>query len=178
MQNAQIALRGVRVGDDARLARVNGWRDVAGLLRRMRSDVAWIATGLQAGALDAALAATTARTQFGRPVAGFQLVQDLLVRMLGNVTASLGMAVRLAAMQDDGTARDEHAALAKEYTTTAMRETVAMARQVVGGNGIVLDHGVAKYFADAEALSSCEGPREINTLVVGRAVTGHSAFVR
>jgi len=98
--------------------------------------------------------------------------------MLGNITASLGMCVRLAEMQDAGEARDEHAALAKEYTTTAMRETVALARQVVGGNGVVLDYGVAKFFADAEALYSFEGTREINTLVVGRAITGHSAFVR
>lgn len=178
VQNAELTLAGCEVPEDDRLQRAESFADTNEVLRRTRGGVAWGATGTMMAAYENALAYAKKREQFGRPIAGFQLVQDLLVRMLGNVTASLGMAVRLAAMQDDGTARDEHAALAKEYTTTAMRETVAMARQVVGGNGIVLDHGVAKYFADAEALYSFEGTREINTLVVGRAVTGHSAFVR
>ena len=177
MQNTQIALRGVRVGDDARLARVNGWRDVAGLLRRMRSDVAWIATGLQAGALDAALAATTARTQFGRPVAGFQLVQEKLARMLGNLTASLGLVVQLSRQQDAGTYADENSALAKMQTARLARETVALGREVCGGNGILLDHDIARFFADAEAVYSYEGTHEINALLVGRALTGSSAFV-
>ena len=128
-------------------------------------------------AYETALTYAKEREQFGRPIAGFQLMQDLLVRMLGNITASLGMAVRLAQLQDAGEARDEHAALAKEFCTTKMRETVSLARQVVGGNGVVLDYGVAKFFADAEALYSFEGTREINTLIVGRAITGHSAFV-
>ncbi|MET2011007.1 acyl-CoA dehydrogenase family protein [Microbacterium chocolatum] len=177
MQNAQITLTGVRVGDDARLARVDGWRDVAGLLRRMRSDVAWIATGLQAGALDAALASTTARTQFGRPVAGFQLVQEKLARMLGNLTASLGVVVQLSRQQDAGHYADENSALAKMHTARLARETVALGREVCGGDGILLDHDIARFFADAEAVYSYEGTHEINALLVGRALTGSSAFV-
>jgi glutaryl-CoA dehydrogenase len=178
VQNADIVLRDCRVPEADRLQRANTFKDTNEVLRRTRGGVAWGATGTMMGAYEAALAYAKEREQFGRPIAGFQLVQDLLVRMLGNITASLGMAARLAELQDAGEARDEHAALAKEYTTTAMRETVAMARQVVGGNGVVLDYGVAKFFADAEALYSFEGTREINTLVVGRAITGHSAFVR
>jgi glutaryl-CoA dehydrogenase len=80
-------------------------------------------------------------------------------------------------MQDSGNDRDEYAALAKAVATTRARETVAMAREILGGNGIVLDYGVARFFADAEALYSYEGTREINTLIVGRALTGQSAFV-
>ena len=177
VQNADIVLTDCRVPEEDRLQRANSFKDTNGVLRRTRGGVAWGATGTMMAAYETALAYSTEREQFGRPIAGFQLVQDLLVRMLGNITASLGMCVRLAEMQDAGEARDEHAALAKEYTTTAMRETVALARQVVGGNGVVLDYGVAKFFADAEALYSFEGTREINTLVVGRAITGHSAFV-
>jgi glutaryl-CoA dehydrogenase len=97
--------------------------------------------------------------------------------MLGDITASLGMAVRLAHLQDTDRARDEHAALAKEFCTTRMRETVALAREAVGGDGVVLDYGVAKFFRDAEALYSFEGTRQIDTLVVGRSITGLSAFV-
>ncbi|MHA6625165.1 acyl-CoA dehydrogenase family protein [Pseudonocardia sichuanensis] len=177
VQNADIVLRECRVPEADRLQEANSFADTNKVLRRTRGGVAWSATGTMMAAYEAALAYAREREQFGRPIAAFQLVQDLLVRMLGNVTAGLGMAVQLAQLQDAGRARDEHAALAKEYCTTAMRDTVAMARQVVGGNGVVLDYGVAKFFADAEALYSFEGTREINTLVVGRAITGHSAFV-
>ncbi len=177
MQNADIVLRECRVPEADRLQQANSFADTNKVLRRTRGGVAWGSTGTMMAAYETALAYAKEREQFGRPIAGFQLVQDLLVRMLGNITASLAMAVRLAKMQDAGTARDEHAALAKEYCTTKMRETVALAREVVGGNGVILDYGVAKFFADAEALYSFEGTRQINTLVVGRSITGHSAFV-
>jgi glutaryl-CoA dehydrogenase len=129
------------------------------------------------GAFEAALAYAREREQFGRPIGGFQLVQDLLARMAGNVTASLGITVRVAQLQEEGVFRDDQAALAKSYVTSRARETVAMAREVFGGNGILLENDVARFFNDAEALYSYEGTREINTLVVGRALTGMSAFV-
>jgi glutaryl-CoA dehydrogenase len=97
--------------------------------------------------------------------------------MLGHVTASLGMMTRLAQLQDAGVFRDEHSALAKACCTVKMREVVAWARELLGGNGIVLDYSIGRFVADAEALYSYEGTREINTLVVGRAITGLSAFV-
>jgi glutaryl-CoA dehydrogenase len=177
VQNADIVLADCRVPEADRLQRAGSFADTNKVLRRTRGGVAWGSTGTMMAAYETALAYAKEREQFGRPIAGFQLVQDLLVRMLGNITASLGMAVRLAAIQDAGTARDEHAALAKEFCTSRMRETVAMAREVVGGNGVVLDYGVAKFFADAEALYSFEGTRQINTLVVGRSITGLGAFV-
>ena len=177
VQNADVVLRGCRVPEADRLAGANSFADTNKVLRRTRGGVAWGSTGTMMAAYEIALAYAQEREQFGRPIAAFQLVQDLLVRMLGNITASLGMAVKLAHLQDTGQARDDHAALAKEYCTTRMRETVALAREVVGGNGVILDYGVAKFFADAEALYSFEGTRQINTLVVGRAITGHSAFV-
>jgi glutaryl-CoA dehydrogenase len=178
MQNFDIDLRGVRVDDTARLGNVNSFRDVAGLLRRMRSDVAWIACGVQAGAYEAALRYTVERTQFGRPLAGFQLVQEKLARMLANLTASLGVVVRLTQLQERGVYRDEDSALAKMTTSLHMRETVALAREVVGGNGITLATDVARFHADAEAVYSYEGTHEINALVVARAATGLSAFTR
>jgi glutaryl-CoA dehydrogenase len=178
MQNFDIDLRGVRVDDAGRLGNVNSFRDVAGLLRRMRSDVAWIACGVQAGAYEAALRYTVDRAQFGRPVAGFQLVQEKLARMLANLTASLGVVVRLTQLQERGIYRDEDSALAKMTTSLHMRETVALAREVVGGNGITLATDVARFHADAEAVYSYEGTHEINALVVGRSVTGLSAFTR
>ncbi|MEJ2861064.1 acyl-CoA dehydrogenase family protein [Actinomycetospora flava] len=179
VQNADIALRGVRVPDDHRLAGGSGtFADAGGVLRVTRANASWGATGTQMGAYEMAVSYAQQREQFGRPIAGFQLMQELLVQMLGNVTASLGMAVRNAQLLDAGGGSDAHSALAKEFCATRMRETVSWARQLVGGNGVILANGVARYFADAEALYSFEGTREMNTLIVGKAVTGHSAFVR
>src|SRR5690242_15158249 len=129
-------------------------------------------------AYEAALRYTTDRTQFGRPLAAFQLVQEKLARMLANLTASLGIVVRLTQLQERGVYRDEDSALAKMATSLHMRETVALAREVVGGNGITLATDVARFHADAEAVYSYEGTHDINALVVARAATGLSAFAR
>lgn len=178
MQNAHITLDGVRVPEAMRLHNVNSFKDVAAMLRAMRSDVAWIATGVQAGAFEAALAYVKERQQFGRSIGSFQLVQEKLARMLGNLTASLSIVVRLTEQQAAGIVRDQDSALAKMQTSLLMRETVALAREVVGGNGITLAADVARFHADAEAVYSYEGTHEINALIIGRALTGESAFTR
>ncbi|WP_430295945.1 acyl-CoA dehydrogenase family protein [Sinomonas sp. B1-1] len=177
VQNADIALEDVRVPADFRLAHANSFRDVNKVLKVTRLAVAWQAVGLQMAAFDVARRYTLAREQFGRPLASFQLVQDQLVTILGNTVASLGMMVRLAQLEEAGQARDEQSALAKAFTTSRMRESVALGRGLLGGNGIVTDYEMAKVFADAEAIYSYEGTHEVNTLVAGRAITGHSAIV-
>jgi glutaryl-CoA dehydrogenase len=177
VQNADLVFENCRVPDANRLKNAEGFRDTAHVLRRTRSGVAWQAVGVMLAAYEIARDYALERSQFGRPIGKFQLVQDLLVKMLGNATASLGMVVRLAQLQDAGLYRDEHSALAKAYCTTRMRETVGWARELMAGNGIVLDYDIGRFVADAEALYSYEGTREINTLIVGRAVTGLGAFV-
>jgi acyl-CoA dehydrogenase-like protein len=112
-----------------------------------------------------------------KPIGGFQLVQDLLVRMLGNVTSTQAMMLRLAQLQDQGLMQDEHASLAKAFCTVKCRETVGYARELLGGNGILLENHIGRFVADAEAIYSYEGTREMNTLIVGKAITGLSAFV-
>ena len=178
VQNSDISLNNVEVTEEFRLARINSFADVADLLRSMRSGVAWFAAGVQAGAYEAALKYAADREQFGRPISGFQMVQDKLVGMLGNTIASLGMVVRLSQQQDEGVYRDQDSAMAKAWTCSRMRETVAWAREIAGGNGILLSNDVGRFFADAEAIYTYEGTKEINTLVVGRAITGRSAFTR
>jgi glutaryl-CoA dehydrogenase len=177
VQNATIHLAGVRVPEANRLARASSFEDTSRVLTVTRLGVAWQATGCARGAYEHALRYTREREQFGQPIAGFQLVQDLLVRMLGNITASATMCTRLAQLQAEGQARDEHSALAKAFCTVRMRETVGYARELLGGNGILLENQVGRFVADSEAIYSYEGTREINTLVVGRAITGLSAFV-
>ena len=177
VQNALIDLVDVRVHETNRLAGANSFRDTAKVLLMTRAGVAWMAIGCARGAYQHALAYAKQREQFGRPIAGFQLVQDLLVRMLANTTASAALCVRLSQLQDAGVAADEHASLAKAFCTVRMRETVGYARELMGGNGILLEHNVGRYVADAEAIYSYEGTREMNTLIVGRSITGQSAFV-
>ncbi len=175
-QNADIVLDGVSVPEANRLQNANAFKDTNTVLRHTRGGVAWSSVGAMIAVYEVAVQYAKDRVQFGRPIGGFQLVQDLLARMLGNITASLGMAVRVAQLQDAGIFRDEQGALAKSYCTSRLRETVALARELLGGNGILLEYGVAKYFNDAEALYSFEGTREINTLIVGRSITGLGAF--
>ncbi|MEP7091060.1 MAG: acyl-CoA dehydrogenase family protein [Nocardioidaceae bacterium] len=177
VQNAEIHLSGVRVPEANRLANARSFADTSQVLKVTRMGVAWQATGCARGAYEHALRYTLGREQFGQPIAGFQLVQDLLVKMLSNVVASTALCVRVSQLQDAGALKDEHASLAKAFTTSRMRETVGWAREVLGGNGILLEHHVGRFVADAEAIYSYEGTREINTLIVGRAITGQSAFV-
>jgi glutaryl-CoA dehydrogenase len=177
VQNADIVLEDVVVPDFFKLANANSFRDVNKVLKVTRLAVAWQAVGQQLAAFDVARSYAVERKQFGRPLASFQLIQNQLVQILGNAVSSMGMMVRLAQLEDDGLAKDEQSALAKAFTTERMRESVAMGRSILGGNGIVTDYDMAKIFADAEAIYSYEGTAEINTLVTGRAITGISAIV-
>jgi glutaryl-CoA dehydrogenase len=177
VQNAHILLEDCRVGEANRLQHANSFADTAAVLRMTRTSVAWQAVGCSIGAYQRAVAYAKEREQFGRPIGGFQLIQDLLVKMLGNITASLCMVAQLSRLQDAQKMTEEQASLAKAFCTTKMRETVGMARELMGGNGILLEYEVGRFVADAEAIHSYEGTREMNTLIVGRAITGLSAFV-
>jgi glutaryl-CoA dehydrogenase len=177
VQNADLTFDGVRVPNSNRLPGAETFADTNRVLRVTRGGVAWNAVGAMAGVYELARDYAAKRVQFGSPIASYQLVQDHLVSILGNVTASLGMAVRVAQLQDSDTFRNEQAALAKRQATLMLRDSVARAREVFGGNGILLENKVGRFFNDAEALYSYEGTKEINTLVVGRAATGIGAFV-
>jgi glutaryl-CoA dehydrogenase len=177
VQNADIVLENVVVPDFFKLAGANSFRDTNKVLKVTRLSVGWQAVGQQLAAFDVARRYAVERHQFGRPLASFQLVQSQLVQILGNAVSSMGMMVRLSQLEDAGQAKDEQSALAKAFTTARMRESVAIGRSLLGGNGIVTDFEMAKIFADAEAIYSYEGTHEINTLVTGRAITGISAIV-
>ncbi len=176
VQNADITLENVVVPERLRLQGANTFTDTARVLRLTRAEVAWSAIGVAVGAYEAALRYATERVQFGKPLASHQLIQDLLVKALSNITASIGVCTRVSEMLDQGDQRDEHSALAKAFATSRMRETVAWCREILGGNGIVIDYDVIRFFADAEAIYSYEGTREMNTLIVGRSITGIAAF--
>lgn len=177
VQNALVTLTDCKVPESDRMQKANSFKDTANVLRMTRAGVAWQAVGCARGAYESALKYTKKREQFGRPIASFQLIQNHLVEMLSNLTAMQTLCFRLSEMQDEDLLTDEHASLAKVYCSMRMRDVVSRAREVLGGNGILLEYDVARFVADAEAIYSYEGTKEINSLIVGRAITGYSAFV-
>lgn len=177
VDNALVTLDSCRVPESGRLPGVGRFSDVARALAIGRSAVAFEALGIAMGAYESALAYAQEREQFGKPIAAYQLVQDKLVRMLAEITSMQCLCFRLAEISADGEPAAALPALSKVVCGGGMRRVVALAREVLGGNGILLEHGVARHFADAEAVYSYEGTQDINTLIVGRHITGYSSFV-
>ncbi|MFE4079143.1 acyl-CoA dehydrogenase family protein [Paenarthrobacter sp. YIM B13468] len=176
VQNAHIRFQNVRVPESNRLPGATGFKAANQLLLNSRVWVGWQSVGQQLAAFDVARKYAMTRNQFGRPIASFQLVQEPLSRILGNASMSLALMIQLARMQTTGGLHMEQAAMAKASCTARMRESVALARNILGGNGITTEYEIAKIFADAEAIYAYEGSYEVNSLIVGRAVTGISAF--
>src|ERR1700744_490294 len=177
VQNGLITLENCRIPEANRLQQDKSFRDTARVLKMTRYMVAWEATGCAMGAYENALKYAQERLQFGKPIGSFQMVPDLLAKMLANITASQCLLVRMTQLQAEGKMTDAHASLAKAFTTAKCRETVAWARELLGGNGIAADYNVGRFFADAEALYSYEGTFQIQNLILGKAITGFSAFI-
>ncbi|HMQ29296.1 MAG TPA: acyl-CoA dehydrogenase family protein [Chloroflexaceae bacterium] len=179
LQNALITLTDVEVPEANRLPGARSFRDTAGILKATRFGVAWEGVGHALAAFELARAYALQREQFGRPIASFQLVQQKLVQMLGELTAAQLIAWRLSKLLDEDPEQvtEGMASLAKQQCSAIARRVVALGRELMGGNGILLEHHMARHFADVEAVYTYEGTNEINTLVVGREITGLAAFV-
>ncbi|MGB8799065.1 MAG: acyl-CoA dehydrogenase family protein [Candidatus Acidiferrales bacterium] len=177
VQNGLITMENCRIPEENRLQEDASFRDTAKVLKMTRFMVGWEATGCAMGAYENALKYAQERLQFGKPIGSFQLVQDLLAKMLANITASQCLLARTAQLQAEGKLSDAHAALSKAFCTTKCRETVAWARELLGGNGIVADYNVGRFFVDAEALYSYEGTYQMQNLILGKAITGLGAFI-
>ena len=174
--NALITLDGVRVPEENRLPGAQSFKDTARVLDATRNVVAWASLGHAVAAYDVAITYALERRQFGRQIAGFQLIQSKLVNMLADVTAMQLYCLRLGRLIEEGKLTDTIAALAKLHNTVKARDVVRMGREILGGNGILLENHVVRHMADMEALYTYEGTAEIQTLIVGRDVTGIGAF--
>lgn len=177
VQNADITLENVVVPEAMRLQEADSFQDTAKVLKLTRLEVAFTALGNAIGAYEKTVAYTEQREQFGRSLQSFQLVQDLLAQCLAKITSSWALTMEVAKMKDQDRQDDEHSSMAKLVVANDARQVVAWCRELLGGNGIVLDQGVMRHFVDAEALYSFEGTREMNSLIVGRTITGRQAFV-
>jgi glutaryl-CoA dehydrogenase len=174
--NADITLKNCEIPEANRLANARSFRDTATVLKNTRSGVAWEAVGHALAAFELAHAYALQRQQFGRPIAGFQMIQQKLVQMLAEVTSMQLLTWRLSKLQEEGKMTDGMASLAKQSNAAKARQVVALGREIFGGNGILLENHIARHFADMEAVYTYEGSNEINTLVVGREITGLQAF--
>ena len=173
---AEIALDGVRVPETARLPGAETFKDASRVLVSTRSVCAWGALGHAVAAYDAALTYSRQRKQFGKPLASFQIVQERLVRMLAAVTSMQLYCLRLARLEEEGRLSDTIAGLAKFHNTRTARDVIALARDMLGGNGVLLENHVIRHMGDIEVLHTYEGTETMQALIVGRDITGIGAF--
>jgi glutaryl-CoA dehydrogenase len=173
---AEIDLDDVRVPDANRLPGARRFADATKVLAGTRNTVAWAALGHATAAYDAAMVYCRERVQFGKPLVSFQIVQERLVTMLAELCGMQLYCLRLGRLIEDGNLTDTIAALAKMHNTRQARRVVAEARDLLGGNGILLDFHVMRHMADVEAIHTYEGTETIQALIVGRDITGVGAF--
>jgi len=173
---ADIILDGLRVPVTSRLPGANSFRDTAEVLKATRQGCAWSALGHAVACYDAALTYCRSRRQFGKPLISFQMVQERLVKMLAEVTAMQLYCLRLGHLMERDQLSDTIAALAKLNNTVKARSVAAEARNLLGGNGLLLENHVIRHMGDIEAIYTYEGTEAIQTLLVGRDITGVSAF--
>jgi glutaryl-CoA dehydrogenase len=173
---AELSLEGVRVPVENRLPCAKSFKDTTKALAVVRCGVAWEALGHAIAAYETALAYTKEREQFGRPIASFQLVQDKLAKMLADITTMYLLSIQLGRLAEAGKITDIAASLAKMDNARKARRICLDARDLMGGNGILYEYHVARHWADLEAVYTYEGTDSINSLIVGREITGHSAF--
>ncbi len=177
IHQALVVLDDVRVPSDAVLPGARSFKDASTVLYATRSGVAWSALGHATACYEAALQYAQQRVQFGKPLAKFQMVQERLTQMLEALTAMQLYCRRLADLESSGALRPTQASLAKYHNTRAARRIAAIARDVLGGNGILLENRVIQHLADIEAIHTYEGTESVQALLLGRDVTGMSAFV-
>ena len=173
---ADIELSDVVIPAANRLPGANNFKAAGEVLKSTRAACAWMALGHAVAGYDAALTYALQRKQFGKPLVSFQIVQEKLVRMLSEITAMQLYCVRIGRLDETDDLSDTIASLAKLNNTVKAREVLAEARNLMGGNGILLENHVIRHMADMEAIYTFEGTETIQTLIVGRHITGVSAF--
>ncbi|BCW48678.1 acyl-CoA dehydrogenase family protein [Arthrobacter sp. StoSoilB13] len=176
IHQARITLNSVRIPKANLLPGARTFKDASEVLVATRLGVAWAALGHATAVYEAALNYATQRTQFGKPLAKFQLVQERLTYMLSELTSMQLHCFHLAGLDATGRMRPTQASMAKYHNTRKARELASIARDMLGGNGILLENHVIRHLLDIESIHTYEGTQSIQTLLIGRDVTGQSAF--
>ena len=171
-----VQLRDVRVPAANRLEGANSFKDVNTVLTATRGGAAWECLGHAVAAYEVAVRYAGERQQFGKPIASFQLVQSALAGMLAEITAMQLICFRVAELQTQGRLTGPMASLAKMHNARKARAVCAEARDVLGGNGLLIEYHVARHLTDMEVVHTYEGTDSIQSLILGREITGISAF--
>jgi glutaryl-CoA dehydrogenase len=171
-----VTLREVRVPLSNKLAEAHSFRDAGRVLTATRGGAAWESLGHAVAAYEIALDYARHREQFGRPIAAFQLVQHQLAGMLAEITAMQLYCFRMAQLQEQGRWTGPMASLAKMHHARKARQICLDARDILGGNGLLLEHHVARHLTDMEVVHTYEGTDSIQALLIGRDITGISAI--
>jgi glutaryl-CoA dehydrogenase len=171
-----ITLSDCHVPGDARLPKANGLGSTLSILTHSRYGVGWDGLGQAADCYETALAYAKEREQFGQPIASFQLVQQKLVEMVNEISLSQLLSIHIGRLKDAGELDPATVSMFKMNNVAKARKIAATARDVLGGNGILLDYRVMEHMADIEGVYTYEGTNDVNTLIVGQAITGHRAF--
>jgi glutaryl-CoA dehydrogenase len=173
---ADIVVEDLRVREADRLPGARSFRDVSALLSTTRTTVAWEAVGHAIASYELARDYALERHQFGRPIAGFQLVQNKLANMLADLTSLRLLVLRASRLQDEDRLTNAQASLAKLSAGQRARAICTEARDMLGGNGLLLERHVARHLLDMEVVHTYEGTDSIQSLIVGREITGIAAF--
>ncbi len=173
---SEVVLDEVRVPARAMLPGVSGLKGPLSCLTQARFGIAWGVLGAAMACYDAAVQHTTSRRQFGKPVAGHQLVQSHIADMLAEITKAQLVAWRVGRMKDAGTMRPAHVSLAKRDNVRMALAVARQSRQLLGGNGVLGIYPVMRHLMNLESVVTYEGTDEVHTLVLGQAATGLSAF--
>lgn len=176
VSNVQLYFDDLKIEEKWRMEKVKDFKDVADMLAHSRQYVGWLAASIGVGIYDHVIKYIREREQFGKPLAKYQLIQEKLVRIMGNTQACLHLMAKISEMYEQGKSSIGRFAMAKAWVTLRTRESAALAREMLGGNGIILDNYMMKAFMDIEAIYTYEGTYDINSLVAGRELTGHAAF--
>jgi glutaryl-CoA dehydrogenase len=173
---AEIALGDVYVPAENRLADAHSFEDTTRVLDQTRGGAAWECLGHAMAGVEAAVAYAAERSQFGQPIAGFQLVQAKLATMVAETTAMQLICVQLARLQEQDAMTGPMASLAKLHNARKAKIVCSEARDILGGNGLLVDYHVARHLTDLEIVETYEGTDSVQSLILGRDLTGLSAF--
>jgi len=171
-----ITLENCRVPEEDRLPGATGLGSTFSILTHSRYGVGWDGLGQASDCYEVALSYAKRREQFGRPIASFQLVQQKLVEMVTEISQCQLLAIHMGRLKDDGDLDPATVSMFKMNNVAKARRISALARDVLGGNGVLLDYRVMEHMADIEGVYSYEGTNDVNTLIVGQAITGYKAF--
>jgi glutaryl-CoA dehydrogenase len=173
---SELVFEDVRLGKNNHLPEARGLRGPLSCLTQARYGIAWGALGAARSCYHCALDYVKSRKQFSRPLAGYQLVQRKLVDMLTEITKGQMVCLRLGQLKDSGKMRPEHVSFAKRNNVNAALEIARMARDMLGANGIVNEYPVIRHMMNLETVNTYEGTYDVQTLILGREITGESAF--